>query len=40
MTELPDKEAVRKLFPKRVVDAMNEAAGIDEDDEQASKPRK
>lgn len=37
LTELPDKEAVRKLFPKRVVDAMNEAAGIDDQDKQASE---
>jgi hypothetical protein len=40
MTELPDKEVVRKLFPKRVVDAMNEAAGIDGQDKQPSETDK
>ena len=36
LTEQPDSEVVRKLFPKRVVDEMNKLAGIDENDDEAS----
>lgn len=31
VTELPDKQAVRKLFPKRVVEEMNRAGDIEDD---------
>lgn len=39
-TELPDKEAIRKLFPKRVVEEADRVAHEHDDDEKenAHKP--
>ncbi len=36
LTEQPDSEVVRKLFPKRVGKEMNKAAGIDGDDKETA----
>lgn len=32
-TELPDKELIRKLFPKRVVDAMEKAGEMNREED-------
>ncbi|MCA9293328.1 MAG: hypothetical protein KDA20_05890 [Phycisphaerales bacterium] len=37
--DLPDADAIRRLFPKRVVDHVNRDIGLETDDSDAPKSR-